>query len=100
MTVLGQLVARAARLLDASFEAEIVELHHHAKKDAPSGTALALGRRHRGRARRRRRAGAPGAGARGDVGPRAPGEIGIRCAGATPSATTPSSSAASASGSS
>lgn len=45
VTVLGELVARAARLLDASFEAEIVELHHHAKQDAPSGTALALGRR-------------------------------------------------------
>ncbi|HYV56339.1 MAG TPA: 4-hydroxy-tetrahydrodipicolinate reductase, partial [Candidatus Nitrosopolaris sp.] len=44
VTVLTELVASAARLLDASFEAEIVELHHHAKKDAPSGTALALGR--------------------------------------------------------
>lgn len=44
VTVLTALVASAARLLDASFEAEIVELHHHAKKDAPSGTALALGR--------------------------------------------------------
>jgi 4-hydroxy-tetrahydrodipicolinate reductase len=44
VTVLTELVAAAARLLDASFEAEIVELHHHAKKDAPSGTALALGR--------------------------------------------------------
>src|SRR5947199_106380 len=42
VTVLAELVATAARLLDASFEAEIVELHHHAKKDAPSGTALAL----------------------------------------------------------
>jgi 4-hydroxy-tetrahydrodipicolinate reductase len=37
-------VSTAARLLDPSFEVEIVELHHHAKKDAPSGTALALGR--------------------------------------------------------
>jgi len=44
VTVLAELVAAAARLLDASFEAEIVEIHHHAKKDAPSGTALALGR--------------------------------------------------------
>ncbi len=44
VTVLADLVARAARLLDASFEPEIVEIHHHAKKDAPSGTALALGR--------------------------------------------------------
>lgn len=44
VTVLTALVQTAARLLDASFEAEIVEIHHHAKKDAPSGTALALGR--------------------------------------------------------
>jgi 4-hydroxy-tetrahydrodipicolinate reductase len=44
VTVLTELVATAARLLDASFETEIVELHHHGKKDAPSGTALALGR--------------------------------------------------------
>jgi len=42
VTVLTELVAAAARLLDASFEAEVVEIHHHAKKDAPSGTALAL----------------------------------------------------------
>lgn len=44
IAVLSELVAAAARLLDQSYEAEIVELHHHAKKDAPSGTALALGR--------------------------------------------------------
>src|SRR2546429_119748 len=36
--------ARAARLLGADFEPEIVEVHHHDKKDAPSGTAIALGR--------------------------------------------------------
>ena len=44
VTVLTELVAQAARLLGDGFEAEIVELHHHDKKDAPSGTALALGR--------------------------------------------------------
>ena len=44
VTVLTALVASAAKLLDASFEPEIVELHHHSKKDAPSGTALALAR--------------------------------------------------------
>jgi 4-hydroxy-tetrahydrodipicolinate reductase len=44
VTALTALVAQAARLLDASFESEIVELHHDRKKDAPSGTALALGR--------------------------------------------------------
>src|SRR4030095_8694148 len=42
VTVLTALVTLAARLLDHSFESEIVELHHHGKKDAPSGTALAL----------------------------------------------------------
>jgi 4-hydroxy-tetrahydrodipicolinate reductase len=44
VTVLTELVKTAARLLDDSFESEIVELHHHGKRDAPSGTALALGR--------------------------------------------------------
>lgn len=44
VTVLTELVTLAGRLLDPAFEAEIVELHHHGKKDAPSGTALALGR--------------------------------------------------------
>jgi 4-hydroxy-tetrahydrodipicolinate reductase len=43
VTVLLELVARAARLLP-EFDAEIVELHHHHKHDAPSGTGLALGR--------------------------------------------------------
>ena len=44
VTVLTELVAQAARLLGDGFEPEIVELHHHDKKDAPSGTAIALGR--------------------------------------------------------
>ena len=38
-------VASAGRALrDAGFEAHLVETHHTAKKDAPSGTALALAR--------------------------------------------------------
>jgi 4-hydroxy-tetrahydrodipicolinate reductase len=44
VTVLLDLVARAATLLGDGFDADIVELHHHHKRDAPSGTALALGR--------------------------------------------------------
>jgi len=44
VTVLLDLVARATKLLGDGFEPEIVELHHHDKKDAPSGTALALAR--------------------------------------------------------
>ncbi|MFO1073094.1 MAG: 4-hydroxy-tetrahydrodipicolinate reductase [Geminicoccaceae bacterium] len=38
------LVEQVARTLDASFDIEILEMHHRAKVDAPSGTALALGR--------------------------------------------------------
>ena len=45
VNVLLGLVERAARALDAeSYDIEIVEAHHRRKEDAPSGTALALGR--------------------------------------------------------
>ncbi len=44
VTVLAELAGLAARLLGDGFDAEIVEIHHNQKKDAPSGTALALGR--------------------------------------------------------
>ena len=44
VTVLLELVGQATKLLGPGFDAEIVELHHHHKKDAPSGTGLALGR--------------------------------------------------------
>ena len=40
LTVLTRKVAQA---LDADFDIEIVEMHHHHKVDAPSGTALMLG---------------------------------------------------------
>ena len=43
ITVLRDLVARASRVL-RDFDIEIVETHHRHKRDAPSGTALALGR--------------------------------------------------------
>jgi len=42
VNVLTHLVGSAARLLGPEFDAEIVELHHAAKRDAPSGTALRL----------------------------------------------------------
>lgn len=43
--VLAMLAARARRLLPlAGFPAAIVETHHRAKRDAPSGTALAIAR--------------------------------------------------------
>ena len=38
------LVEQAAAALDAGYDIEIVEMHHRHKVDAPSGTALALGR--------------------------------------------------------
>ncbi len=38
------LVRTAARALGNEWDAEIVELHHRAKRDAPSGTALMIGR--------------------------------------------------------
>jgi 4-hydroxy-tetrahydrodipicolinate reductase len=40
--VLAHLVAEASRLLGPGWDAEIVELHHGQKRDAPSGTALGL----------------------------------------------------------
>jgi 4-hydroxy-tetrahydrodipicolinate reductase len=72
--VLG-LVERAARAL-ATWDAEVAEIHHKAKRDAPSGTAIAIGRAiAAGRSvdydqvRRHARD--------GDVGPRGEGEIGV-----------------------
>lgn len=44
VTLFSSLVEQAARVLDAEYDIEIYEMHHCHKKDAPSGTALALGR--------------------------------------------------------
>jgi len=44
INILEAAVKRMARALDHSFDIEIVEMHHRAKIDAPSGTALMLGR--------------------------------------------------------
>jgi len=44
MTLLADLVERAAASLGEEFDIEIVEMHHRHKVDAPSGSALALGR--------------------------------------------------------
>jgi 4-hydroxy-tetrahydrodipicolinate reductase len=77
VNVLAHLVERAAGLLGPGFDAEIVELHHGAKRDAPSGTALRLARAvAEGRA--------SGGEARfvleraGETGARPPGAIGIQ----------------------
>ena len=42
MNVLFALVRKAAAALGLAYDIEIVESHHHFKKDAPSGTALRL----------------------------------------------------------
>lgn len=44
VTLLAELVERVARTLDPAYDIEIVEMHHRHKVDAPSGTALLLGR--------------------------------------------------------
>ncbi|MCG8591393.1 MAG: 4-hydroxy-tetrahydrodipicolinate reductase [Proteobacteria bacterium] len=42
VNLLAWLVREAARKLGPGYDAELVELHHRAKRDAPSGTALHL----------------------------------------------------------
>jgi 4-hydroxy-tetrahydrodipicolinate reductase len=76
INLLQQVVEEISRILDTDWDIEIVEMHHRAKIDAPSGTALALGEaaaRGRGQNLRRisRRA------RDGQVGPRVKGEIGF-----------------------
>ncbi len=74
--VLASLVEKAVRALGPSYDCEVVEYHHRAKVDAPSGTAIRLGEVAKG-------AGAGGGGGRfvngreGRPGPRKPDEIGM-----------------------
>jgi len=42
VNLLFALVRRAARVLGEDYDAEVVEMHHRMKKDAPSGTAARL----------------------------------------------------------
>lgn len=72
VNLLLDLATRAGAALDDAFDAEILELHHRFKVDAPSGTALALGRA----IARGRGDGAPSAAAPDRAGPRRAGEIG------------------------
>jgi 4-hydroxy-tetrahydrodipicolinate reductase len=44
VNVLISVLGNAARMLGEDYDVEIIEAHHRFKKDAPSGTALALGR--------------------------------------------------------
>ena len=68
-TVLAELTGEAARALPASFDIDVLELHHRLKQDAPSGTALALART----AAEARGLPAPASGISAGIGPR-PGE--------------------------
>ena len=43
VNVLVSLLGKAAKMLGDDYDVEIIEAHHRFKKDAPSGTALALG---------------------------------------------------------
>lgn len=43
VTLLIELVRQAAQSLPPTFDIEVIEAHHRMKRDAPSGTALALG---------------------------------------------------------
>jgi 4-hydroxy-tetrahydrodipicolinate reductase len=44
VNVLVSLLSKAAKMLGDDYDVEIIETHHRFKEDAPSGTALALGR--------------------------------------------------------
>ncbi|MDQ6961475.1 MAG: 4-hydroxy-tetrahydrodipicolinate reductase [Mariprofundaceae bacterium] len=43
VTLALQLIEQAAAVLEADYDAEIIEAHHRHKVDAPSGTALSMG---------------------------------------------------------
>jgi 4-hydroxy-tetrahydrodipicolinate reductase len=76
VALIASLVANLARTLDPSYDIEILEMHHRAKADAPSGTAILFGE-----------AAAKGRGVllndvavhqrHGLIGPRKPGQIGF-----------------------
>jgi 4-hydroxy-tetrahydrodipicolinate reductase len=75
INLLFALTERVAAALPASYEAELVEIHHRHKRDAPSGTALGLLR-----SLRAARPAPPEAdlfGRQGDLEPRTPAEVGV-----------------------
>lgn len=73
VAVLAEIAADAARKLGPAFDVEIVETHHRAKVDAPSGTAVRLA----SAIREARGDLAPVYGREGNAGPRPRSEIGI-----------------------
>jgi 4-hydroxy-tetrahydrodipicolinate reductase len=76
VNLLAALVKRVARSLDQSFDIEIVEMHHKAKIDAPSGTALMLGEA-AAKGRGIKLADHSARGRDGHTGARRPGDIGF-----------------------
>jgi 4-hydroxy-tetrahydrodipicolinate reductase len=76
VTLLLQLVRAAAAELGEDYDIEILEMHHRHKVDAPSGTALALGRA-AASGRKVDLAKQTAAARVGVTGPRRPGEIGF-----------------------
>jgi 4-hydroxy-tetrahydrodipicolinate reductase len=76
VALLMELVRRAARALPPEFDIEIIEAHHRMKRDAPSGTALALARA-AGDGRGLPAPEALSGASAGRVGPRRQGEIGF-----------------------
>jgi len=76
VNLLVGLVTKAAAVLGPTWDAEVVETHHRAKRDAPSGTALTLAKAiaagHGSSYAEMHRHGRDG-----DVGPRPQGEIGV-----------------------
>ncbi|HWF98706.1 MAG TPA: 4-hydroxy-tetrahydrodipicolinate reductase [Steroidobacteraceae bacterium] len=76
VALLVDLVRRAARALPAEFDVEVIEAHHRMKRDAPSGTALALARA-AGEGRGLVAADALAGSSAARAGPRRQGEIGF-----------------------
>ena len=76
VSVVAQLVSVAALGLGLSYDVEIFEAHHRMKRDAPSGTALALGQAV-AEARSQSLEGIAAYDRSGQSGPRAPGSIGF-----------------------
>ena len=76
VAVVTELVALAALRLGSAYDAEILEAHHRMKRDAPSGTALALGEAIAG-ARAVALADVAAYGRSGQSGARMPGSIGF-----------------------
>lgn len=76
VALLVELVRQAARALSPDFDIEVIEAHHRMKRDAPSGTALALARA-AGEGRGLTSSEALSGASSGRVGPRRQGEIGF-----------------------